>query len=189
MKRIAAFIVVFLTIGTLQAMTMYIDHKAPVLLFASPDTTSTVVTQISGGTPVVLLKTNLENGFSFIETIQKKKGWLQTQFLLNRPPKPHYSLWQRAWHHVMFWHEPPVVKSAVVPDVVSSHKNNRQGQWSVAVNRLQQKVVTLQQEVTALRARQHSPLFWFVWGAMIALLGMFVGSFLKGRKRSRSLFK
>jgi uncharacterized protein YgiM (DUF1202 family) len=179
-KRI--FILVFIfTTGLAQAMTMYVSHSTPILLFSSPKTTSTVVTQIPTGAEVNLLKTNLENGFSYIETTSKEKGWVQTNFLLSHPAKQATSLWHRVLQHLTFWHSAGPIKGTPLAIQLPSGTSSKMS--------LEQQVLKLNSQVKALKKHQRGDWFWFVWGALIALIGAWVGAWLSHRKRSRSLFR
>lgn len=65
----------------LWAETFYINQSPSAILYDNPSEQAAILMQLPKGVPVELLKTNLENGFSYVQTGKGDKGWLRTEDL------------------------------------------------------------------------------------------------------------
>ena len=80
----------------------------------SPSEQSIVVKELPQGTPVQLLKTDLRNGYSYIQTQKKELGWVKTAYLVDKAAIKSESTTHKLWQRLMFWKTTPTVKSTPV---------------------------------------------------------------------------
>ena len=184
--KISTFLLVaFLTIGMAVAQTVYVNKANNALLYTQADVKSSVVTNLPKGTAANLLKTNLANGFSYISTNKDQNGWIKTSFLQAQPPVIHKKgFFAKLWTGVFGKHT-----SLAHP---KPHPSSHAALSNVSNLALTQEFYQLQNQVIRLQAEQHPPLFWFIWGAGIAIvafmLGLLFSGFRSKRRSSRSLF-
>lgn len=63
------------------AQTFYVSQSPSAILYDEPNEQSTLLQQLPTNTPIELLKSNLENGFSYVKTNKGNKGWVHTDDL------------------------------------------------------------------------------------------------------------
>ena len=187
-------------------------------IYSDPNNQSQEVTTLQSGDQVALLKTNLQNGYSLVQTATGQQGWLLTTSLNQQPqvnkPKPGFlaRIWSDITHKqssttiattnaaiatpttvapTPATNTQSVSKQTVKQSSVKSSAKSAVVESTVPNQLLSNQVMQLQQQVTALQAEQHQQWYWFIWGALIAFIGLVVGMFLGRRRqkqRSRSLF-
>ncbi len=172
------------------ASTLYIGNKDVVIVRANPSEQSNVVTELSQGMPVQLLKTNLSNGYSYIRTQKNELGWIQTEYLVSgAPPKPESTL-QKLWGRLAFWHQSTATPmSSTVPAttaiaLTNNHETLRQKQAIIVA-----QLNNLQTQVNTIQNATHWK--WFYFGMLVAFLCFLLGYLLGGLRgrRERKWFK
>ena len=81
----------------LLAETFYINQSPSAILYDNPSDQANILMQLAKSSPVALLKTNLENGFSYIQTEKGEKGWVRTDDLTDATPSKQSNGFGRFW--------------------------------------------------------------------------------------------
>lgn len=174
MRRFIIFILLSFCLNFALASTVYVAHSKSVMLYDSPSSNANVIRKLPKGTPLELLKTNLRNGYSYVQTSKKEMGWMETSFLTDqetKPDQPNFMvrLWQKT-RHLFKRSKPaePTVQAKPQPQQISAPT-----------------LTDLQQQVAQLQKAQHSKTYWFFMGVIVMFIGMMIGFLLGGKKKIR----
>jgi len=78
-------ILIFL-IGPVHAETRYATDDFTVPVRSGASTRHKILRMVSSGTPLVILQTNNEDGYTQIKTPEGTVGWILTRYLMDEPP-------------------------------------------------------------------------------------------------------
>lgn len=177
MKKIIVLIAFFM-VSPLQAQTVrYIsDHlQAPIL--AGSSTRYKVVRQLASGTPVEILKTDKESGYTLVRTQDGARGWILEEYLMNEPsvrdrltaaeeavvPLQTENARLKEQLSVLF-----AEKNQVAASLTEAKADNQKLQ-----NELASQLDQIQQEQQTQTDRTRRD--WFLIGAGVLLLGILLG--------------
>ena len=123
-------LIIVLFSSNLLAETFYVSQTPSAILYDNPSEQATILLQLPYGAPVELLKTNLENGFSYVETKKGEKGWLQTsdltETLVEKQPNFFSRLLAKFSRHTVAQTEPSVTTPKVVSSMAVSSSSVKQ---------------------------------------------------------------
>ena len=71
--------------GTVQAETRYVSDRLEITMRSGTSTSHGIVRMLRSGTPVEVLETDKQSGYSRVKTSSGKEGWVLTRFLMNGP--------------------------------------------------------------------------------------------------------
>lgn len=189
LKHLLPFALLFI-MGISYASTLYIGNKDAVIVRENPSEQSNVVTQLTQGMPVELLKSNLSNGYSYIKTQKNELGWVPTEYLVSGTPPQPESTFHKFWSRLAFWHQSTATPmSSTIPSttaisLISNNASLRQNQAVITA-----QLNNLQTQIDTIQNATHWK--WFYYGVLVAFLCFVLGYFLGGcyRRRERKWFK
>lgn len=189
LRYLLSFILLFI-MGISYASTLYIGNKDTVIVRENPSEQSNVVTQLTQGMPVELLKSNLSNGYSYIKTQKNELGWVLTKDLVPATPPQPESTFHKVWNRLAFWHQSTATPmSSTIPSttaisLINDHESLRQNQAVITT-----QLNNLQTQIDTIQRKTHWK--WFYYGVLVAFLCFVLGYFLGGcyRRRERRWFK
>ena len=166
------------------ASTLYIGNKPTVFLRSSPSEKSNVVKELLQSTPVQLLKTDLRNGYSYIETSKKELGWVKTAYLVDHVKPKRETTKYKFWRRIVFWENTPTAKT--MPPVMQTlpwQKGNKHASLQQKQVEIQAQLSQVQSQVNTLQSAINYR--WFFFGACVAFLCFILGLLIGGARRRR----
>ena len=86
MKQALSILSLFILLtGTVQAETRYVSDRLEITMRSGTSTSHGIVRMLRSGTPVEVLETDKQSGYSRVKTSSGKEGWVLTRFLMNGP--------------------------------------------------------------------------------------------------------
>lgn len=206
------------SVGTIaQAQTLYVTDQCEGLLRRGQSTSHGILRMLTSGTPVELVESNSETGYSRVRTSNGMEGWVLSRHLMDTPSgrdraataeKKLADLQQEFRSFKEKLSQTGQEKGALIVERQRLEEENRTLTQQLAEIRrtssnvlavdeenkslkgrvlgLERELQTIQQENAALKNR--STRDWFMIGAGVLLLGIFVGLVLpkiRVRKQSR----
>jgi len=201
-RKLLGFILFFLSVGLLFAQTVYVKNPE-VMMLNAPQASATILTKLDKKTPVELLKTDKQKGFSFVQTSKGEKGWIQTKFLSSvKPARSNFLV--RWWHKMVGTSakkaSPPATSSVIIQKPVTEHSRLyanavAQAQNTQSILALENQVKQLQHQVSFLTQRvqqlkqQQNQNWWRLISIIIIILGLvlliWLVRMLYGRQQTR----
>jgi SH3 domain protein len=85
-KQVLSILSLFILLtGTAQAETRYVSDRLEITMRSGTSTSHGIVRMLRSGTPVEVLETDKQSGYSRVKTRSGKEGWVLTRFLMNGP--------------------------------------------------------------------------------------------------------
>jgi SH3 domain protein len=190
--------------GTVQAETRYVSDRLEITMRSGTSTSHGIVRMLRSGTPVEVLETDKQSGYSRVKTSSGKEGWVLTRFLMNGPAArdrlaeaekrlAELELDNRKMHTSMATlREEMSTVEKQRQDLDNEHRNvsqelteiKRTASSALAIDsenkELKSRMVALERNLQTVQQenenlKDRTARDWFMVGAAVVLLGIIVG--------------
>jgi len=190
--------------GTVQAETRYVSDRLEITMRSGTSTSHGIVRMLRSGTPVEVLETDKQSGYSRVKTSSGKEGWVLTRFLMNGPAArdrlaeaekrlAELELENRKMHTSMATlREEMSTVEKQRQDLDNEHRNvsqelteiKRTASSALAIDsenkELKSRMVALERNLQTVQQenenlKDRTARDWFMVGAAVVLLGIIVG--------------
>ena len=205
MKQALSILSLFILLtGTVQAETRYVSDRLEITMRSGTSTSHGIVRMLRSGTPVEVLETDKQSGYSRVKTSSGKEGWVLTRFLMNGPAArdrlaeaekrlAELELENRKMHTSMATlREEMSTVEKQRQDLDNEHRNvsperteiKRTASSALAIDsenkELKSRMVALERNLQTVQQenenlKDRTARDWFMVGAAVVLLGIIVG--------------
>ena len=205
MKQALSILSLFILLtGTVQAETRYVSDRLEITMRSGTSTSHGIVRMLRSGTPVEVLETDKQSGYSRVKTSSGKEGWVLTRFLMNGPAArdrlaeaekrlAELELDNRKMHTSMATlREEMSTVEKQRQDLDNEHRNvsqelteiKRTASSALAIDsenkELKSRMVALERNLQTVQQenenlKDRTARDWFMVGAAVVLLGIIVG--------------
>ena len=205
MKQALSILSLFILLtGTVQAETRYVSDRLEITMRSGTSTSHGIVRMLRSGTPVEVLETDKQSGYSRVKTSSGNEGWVLTRFLMNGPAArdrlaeaekrlAELELENRKMHTSMATlREEMSTVEKQRQDLDNEHRNvsqelteiKRTASSALAIDsenkELKSRMVALERNLQTVQQenenlKDRTARDWFMVGAAVVLLGIIVG--------------